>query len=106
LKDKEQAPEGTSSTQVRWKAPSTGFQKANWDVPVDKLNGCLGARILVRDKEGRVIVGQSLTKEASPDPIVAEAMGAPYVAKICRELGQRHIILEGNALQVVNAMKS
>lgn len=50
LKDKEQAPEGASATQVRWKAPSVGFQKANWDVAVDKINGNIGVRILVRDR--------------------------------------------------------
>ena len=48
--------------QVRWRAPGSGWYKANWDVGIDRENERLGVGIVVRNLEGLVIGVRSITK--------------------------------------------
>jgi hypothetical protein len=75
-------------------------------VAIDSLKWRIGVGILVWDSEGRVISTQSFIKELTIEPVVAKAMKALHGAEFCTQVGLRHIFLEGDALQVVNAMRS
>jgi hypothetical protein len=64
----------------------------------------LGAK--VRDWKGNVVAAKSLTKSETLEPIAAKALVALHAAEFCKDLGFRDIIMKGNALQVVTAIKS
>ncbi len=56
--------------------------------------------------EGHVLAAKSFTIVGPLEPIVAEALAALHAVEFNRDLRLRRIILEGDTLQVVNAMKS
>lgn len=58
------------------------------------------------DREGFVIVARSLSKMGNLEPVAAEASAIVHTIAFCKEIGILNIILEGNALQVVQAMNS
>lgn len=41
---------------VRWRAPSTGWVKANWDAALNSLNGRTDFGVVVRDSNGTMIM--------------------------------------------------
>jgi hypothetical protein len=40
---------GMEQIAESWKAPPTGWNKANWDVAIDRANGRVGIGVVVRD---------------------------------------------------------
>lgn len=86
-----------------WKPLPEGMYKVNWDVDVDKANRWLGIGFIVRDYNDVVIAVRSLSKTGNSKPIAAEALTAFHAVEFSKELGLQHIILEGDALQVVTA---
>jgi ribonuclease HI len=90
--------------QAKWQAPPTGTYKVNWDAAVDSVNGRMGIGIVVRDYEGHVIAARSVTIMGNLEPIAAEALAAFQATNFSKDLGLQHIILEGDALQVVKAV--
>jgi ribonuclease HI len=71
---------------------------------VDK-RGRIGYDLIIRDFEGIVLAAQSTTKNFLVTPEVAEALTALHDVETCKELGFYDIILEGDALQIVNPIK-
>jgi ribonuclease HI len=61
---------------------------------------------VVRDYEGVVLAARSTTKNFLVDHVVAEAFAAFHAIDLCREIGFSDIILEGDALHIVNAIKT
>lgn len=53
-----------------------------------------------------MLAARNSTKPILLDPIAAEALIALYATEFNRDLGLQRIILEGNAMQVVNAVKA
>jgi hypothetical protein len=90
----------------RWKAPFVGMQKVNWDVAVDTTTDRLGMGFIVRDHEGFVLAARSRTKLRNLELVAVEALTAFYATEFSRDLNLRNIFLKGDALQVVNAVKS
>jgi ribonuclease HI len=80
--------------------------KVNWDAAVDKKNGHIGLGIVVRDYEGVVLAAWSTTKNFLANHFVAEALLAFHAVELCRERGFFDILLKGDALQIVNAVKT
>lgn len=87
-----------------WQKPSIGFFKVNWDTSVNTTHGCIGMGIIVRDYMGVVLAARNTTLSYLVDPVLAKAKAALHVVKLCREMGFLDIILEGDALQVFNAV--
>ena len=50
-------------------------------------------------------MGRSLTKECIVDPTTAKALAAVYAVIFGKERGYRQIIFEGDAMQIVQAIK-
>jgi ribonuclease HI len=80
--------------------------KVNWDATVDKKNGRIGLGIVVRDYEGVVLAERSTTNNFLVEPVMAEALAAFHAIELCQEMDFSDIILEGDALQIVNTMKT
>ena len=70
-----------------WTAPPKGWIKANWDANLDVQKDQTGLGVVLRDHIGKLIAGQSQTKEGAPEPSSAEALGAYGAVYFCKELG-------------------
>jgi ribonuclease HI len=95
-----------SPTVHRWQVPPAGFVKVNWDAAVDGTHRRMGMGVIVRDPNGEVVAMLSAPRNYITAPDIAEAVAALKAVTFCRELGFSKVILEGDALQVVNALKA
>ena len=77
----------------------------NWDVAFNSTMRTLSVGITVRDNRGQVHAASSKTIISAQEPVVAEAMGAFCAAEFSRDLGFQDIDLEGDSLQVVQAIR-
>ncbi|KAF5454797.1 hypothetical protein F2P56_024435 [Juglans regia] len=96
----------TNTLEEDWQAPPSNWIKLNWDSVVDKANGVIGVRVAVRDSFGYTIATKKTNKLLFPDPLLAEAFGALKAVQFGVELGLSQVIVEGDSLQVINAMRS
>lgn len=96
-----------TTTCVRpWEKPPVGFVKLNWDASVDRKGKKMGIGLIVRDHAGGVVAMACETKDHIQDPAVAEAIAARRGVELSGELGIRRLLLEGDALQIVQAISS
>jgi hypothetical protein len=77
----------------------------NWDAALDKNQRLIGVGIVARDFEGKVIAAMCSSQRYISDSSVAEAFGARLCAEFGLFLGLRSVILEGDALEVVQELK-
>jgi hypothetical protein len=89
-----------------WRKPPPGIYKINWDAAVDKDHGRIGFGIIVRDHEGLVLAARSFTRALMVEPVVAEALAGFYAVEFSRDMSFFDIFLEGDALQIVSAVKT
>jgi len=80
--------------------------KVDWDAAADKKKRRIGLGIVVRDYEGVVLAARSTTKNFLANHVVTEGLVAFHAVELWREIGFFDIILEGDALQIVNAVKT
>ena len=92
--------------QVKWHPPLAGRYKLNWDVASDFKNKLMGIGVVVRDHHGEIIAALKRRESWSPELVHAESVGALVVAEFSRDLGLQDLILEGDSITVVNALKS
>jgi hypothetical protein len=99
-------PNQRAATQVEavWEKPPHGMVKINWDAIVDGERGRIGMGAIARDHSSNVIAMTSGPLGAVHDPSLAKALAAHRVAKLSFELGLQTGILEGDALEVVQAI--
>jgi ribonuclease HI len=83
-----------------------GFVKINWDAAVDSVNRRMGIGVVIRDSNGEVVATVSSPRNHITAPDIAEAVAALRAVTFCREVGFSKVVLEGDALQVVHALKS
>jgi hypothetical protein len=93
-------------TQVKWRPPPFGCYKLNWDVALDFQNKLMGIGVVVRDHQGEIMAALRRRVTCSPAPIQAESAGALAAAEFSRDLGLQDLILEGDSISVVNALRS
>ncbi|XP_042950154.1 uncharacterized protein LOC122282268 [Carya illinoinensis] len=89
-----------------WSAPQPAFFKANWDAAIDKDNSKVGIGVIVRDSEGLVMASLCSSITLNPNPLLGEAVEALRATTLCAELGLTQIVLDGDALNVVQAVQS
>lgn len=90
----------------KWRAPSQGWYKANWDVAIDKSHGQVGIGVVIREEKGQVIAAMSKTRMSLLEPTTGEAYAAYHAACLCKDVGVQNILLEGDAKQIVEAINS
>jgi ribonuclease HI len=73
-------------------------------VALDKNNGRMGIGLVIRDSSGKVYAAASHVVDFLIDPIVGESMAALKVVEFCKNMGLDRIMVEGDSLQVVNAI--
>ncbi|XP_059442109.1 uncharacterized protein LOC132174476 [Corylus avellana] len=90
---------------VKWEKPPFGRYKVNWDVAIDHNLQYMGFGAIIRDHNGSVCAAKCLKVEGIQEPVVGEAQAALAAVEFSRELGYQDVILEGDSLQVVQALK-
>jgi ribonuclease HI len=73
---------------------------------LDKKHGRIGYFLIIRDFEEIVLVARSTTRNFLVTPEVAEVLTALYNVETCKEMGFYDIILGGDALYIVQAIKA
>ncbi|KAL2944294.1 UDP-N-acetylglucosamine--N-acetylmuramyl-(pentapeptide) pyrophosphoryl-undecaprenol N-acetylglucosamine transferase [Bienertia sinuspersici] len=87
-----------------WIKPPSGIIKINTDAHIHE-GIKVGLGVVCRDNEGRIQV--IATKVIEPTNVeVGKAEATRYGLQLARRLGFESIILEGDATNVVNAIKS
>ena len=94
------------SIPVKWQKPLEGFLKINWDASLDVSRKRMGMRIAIRDHRGMLLVASCATREFITDPATAKALSAWQAVELSQRLGRQNIVLEGNALEEVNVLKT
>jgi ribonuclease HI len=89
-----------------WKAPPQGWYKANWDAGIDRKKGRVGLGVIIRDHTGAMWAAKSQTRHGFLDPTAAEAWAALMAVQLCIEMGITHVQFEGDAENVVKAVKA
>jgi hypothetical protein len=64
----------------------------------------MGVGISVRDHTSKVVVMACATKDFINNPTMAEAVGAWFAVALAKRLGLRNVLIEGDALEVVDAI--
>ncbi|GLT53638.1 hypothetical protein SLA2020_268960 [Shorea laevis] len=91
-------------TQHLWRRPPEGVSKLNW-ATLHKETGTMGVRVIIRNSEGLVLSSLCSTLSFITDPVIAEAVAAWKAANLCQALGFQRVILEGDALAIVQALQ-
>ena len=90
----------------RWTAPPNGFVKINFDGANAESSRMFGVGVVIRDSEGAVLASCA---EKLNQPFKAEDMEALAALKalsFAHELGFQNIVLEGDALNLIQALKA
>jgi hypothetical protein len=88
----------------RWTKPPVGVTKFNWDAAINVEKQMMGLGIVGRDHNGQICLAVSDCRRFIMDPTTAEAFGAWKLAALCVQLGFSDVILEGDSLEVVQAL--
>jgi hypothetical protein len=91
---------------LQWKSPPQGVYKVDWDATIEHTNKCLGIDVIVQDHLYHMIVARSQTTCIVSEPVIVEAIVTLNVAEFSSDFGLQSIILKGDSLQVVNALKT
>jgi len=91
---------------VIWKPLPFGFYKVNWDASLNHAQEKVGVGVMVPDSNGKIVAASSSSLHTSVAPVVAESMAALHTVEFCRGRGFQKIVLEGDSLQVVSAIKN
>jgi len=89
---------------LRWEAPMDGFVKVNWDTAVETNKNKMGICVIIRDSKGELLATLSEPKDHIIAPEIAEAISALRAVHFSHGLGFYKVILEGDALQIVQAL--
>jgi ribonuclease HI len=91
---------------VIWKPLPFGFYKVNWDASLNHAQGKVGIAVMVPDSNGKIVAASSSSLHASVVSVVAESIAAVHAVEFCHGRGFQKIVLEGDSLQVVSAIKN
>jgi ribonuclease HI len=89
-----------------WKPPPVNTLKINWDAAVDLKKGIIGLGTIVRDERGEFVEAETNYRKMQVEPVVAETLAALQALNLCTERGYQSVIMEGDALQVINLINS
>ncbi|XP_059445149.1 uncharacterized protein LOC132176993 [Corylus avellana] len=90
---------------ANWDHPPFGQLKVNWDVAIDKTMNCMGTGVLIRNHWGQVCAAMCKRLTGIQEPTVGEAMTVLAAVEFSKEQNFHDIILEGDSLLVVQALK-
>ena len=88
-----------------WKQPEEGFLKLNWHAAINKGTQRMGVGIIARDHGGAVVAAMCTSRPYICDPATAEALAVWILAEFCCRFGFTHIVVEGDAMEIVLALQ-
>ena len=95
----------TQHVQQRWEPPPANFVKINFDGAVffkDKFSG-VGA--VIRDENGLVLGSCSKHLPQAYSAVEVEALAAATALALAEDLGMQRVILEGDSLVIIKALR-
>jgi len=95
-----------NSGVIRWSKPPMGSIKFNWDASLDHTSKRMEVGIIARASTGKFYASLVSTMPFICDREVAEAMAAWQAFMFCEELGVHRVVVEGDSLNVINAINS
>ena len=90
----------------RWQAPQAGFVKVNFNGAVFGELNKSGVGVVIRDNNGAVLVSCSEKLTQAYKAEETETLAARKALMFAHELGFQRVILEGDALGLIQALKS
>lgn len=87
-----------------WKKPKERYVNTNWDVTLDEKAKRIGMGFIIRNEDSEVVTAACSSNENIVQPALAECMVLLRAAEFCQARGFSQVILEGDALQIVQAI--
>lgn len=91
---------------TKWKIPPPDFYKINWDTATDQNKEKIVTGTILRNLDGLVDGTLRISQPYPGNSFVVEALRLFYASKFCKDIGITQFITEGDALQVVQLLKS
>lgn len=88
-----------------WEAPREGIYEVNFDANFCIQKKVGGTDVFIRDYNVLVIVAMHMQSEHIPNAKIAKAEIAYQAPEFALNLGLQHIILKGDALNIINVIK-
>ena len=92
--------------QQKWMPPPPKMIKINVDRVTNQSQDCQGLGFVARDEKGSVLVAGSRTEWKDHNPENVEARAMFWAAQTAKYHGWRHVMFEGDAKLVVEALNS
>ena len=89
----------------RWQAPQAVFMKVNFDGAVFGELNKSGVGVVIRDNNGTILGSCSEKLSQAYKAEETEALAARKALMFAHELGFQRVILEGDALGLIQALK-
>lgn len=90
----------------KWIFLQQGWVKLNWDAALCPNRGTVGMGAVIRNWQGRVLAVRCLSHDGFLEPMAAEAWARGQALQFGKEMGFTHLILEGDARAIVEAVNS
>lgn len=90
----------------QWRQPPEGVIKLNWDAAIDRDTKRMGVGVIARDESSTVLVSMCTTVLSIMDPTLVEAVVAWKAVELCCEYGFQRVILEGDTLEIIQALRN
>ena len=91
---------------VHWSPPQENVYKANFDVALFDNMGYAGLGVVIRDCNGHIIAALSKKIKFPYSVEMAEALAAHRAVTFAKELSIFKVVVEGDCLWVVQALKA
>ncbi|XP_042974783.1 uncharacterized protein LOC122306422 [Carya illinoinensis] len=89
----------------KWKKPSEGKYKLNWDAAIDVSRDLVGIGGIIRDCNGEVLATLRAKRKMILSPFAAEAYALMVAMLFSNEAGILKLMLKGDSLQVVQKLQ-
>ena len=95
----------TQLVQQRWKPPPATFVKINFDGAVFSKDKRSGVGAVIRDENGLVLGSCTKLLPQAYSAVEVEALAAATALTLARDLGMQRVILEGDSLIIIKALR-
>ena len=92
-------------TQQRWVSPPANLVKINFDGAVFSKDNFFGVVAMIRDENGLVLGSCTKRLPQAYSAVEVEALAATTALALAKDLGVTRVILEGDSLVVIKALR-
>lgn len=94
------------NSNTMWLRLVNNYININWDVAIDNTTKQGGFGIVARNQEGELLATVCYKQSNVHPPKLAESLSQLRAIKFYQDFAYQHIILEGNALLIIQAVTS